>query len=634
MVLVTNPDGSTVNVPDQYVDQYIKANRATVGTSTPTYSPPPTTPTTTKRAITQKVDAEKKMTARERIEEKKRRLKEEEYYYNVVTGKDKGVKTFSELSNKEKRNVLVHASPITLAKQGILAPSENVAFRVKEYGKHSVKQYSPTLEKNFKSYILTGDIAGINAYLQEIYEKEGARSAFKERERLIKMGVKHTSLEGARQAGGVGTRPQNLKKEAEQRKSARILQSGQAKLNEAMFGPVIKGEVGATFDQRQDVPKKVEVQGPVQQTITGYTVDGKTFKTLEEAQKYQQSQTVETTIPLFLLPTPTLQTEEKSDTKKIIEKAYDWLETKSKDPRVRQDSEGSAIAVELGKAGLQFTGGILNLAEQMDVSFEKGYKELRGVQGPYKQVQPISFRSESADAIPINALFDKGLTPEAGKQILKKSEEYTKTYGWKPFVAGSAINLIGAGGLTKGAVQVSTKAALKLGAKIPVKIKAPIKSFLQSKPIPTIQPKLTKTYPEIAIQKQTTKQELVERLAKPTILDKPKAPSLVPSQRDVRLAVTKPKNVQLDPSYKPRGRYEGGFSDILERGKTVEFKETKVPLGTSIGRKPVPKETTYSDQKFREFIGSTEKSFKQTPVNLGTGAGRKIKQQRPPNKNW
>lgn len=588
---------------------------------------------------------EKKTTARERIAAKKKKKREEGKYFKEGSEE----KTFSELDPAVKYQALKSVHPVELARQGILAPSENLFFRSKvvEEGKEGKRRVTTghvkKLESNVKSYLLTGNIEGLNSYLREIAEREGPRAAKKEQSELIRMGIKHTSLELERQQGGaVGSDSKELraKKEAKQRKSARVLAQGQKELAEARYGPLIRGEVGATFDERFPTTF-TEYHGP-QKPL--WEVEGKTFTTREEAEKYAKSQQQESTVPIFLLPTPVSAPPEaeKSELKKSIESAYQFLETKSRDPKIKQDTEGSAIAVELGKTGLQIGAGILNLAESVDISVGRGYQKLRGVQEPQQQIQPISFPSRTADAIPISAIFEKGPTKEAAQQMFSESKQYIDTYGFKPYVAGISTNLIGGGGLVKGGVTLVTKTA----GKVPLRIKAPVKSFFETKTIPTIQPKGVKVYPEIKSQvtltpKQveqaqgimrriTTRRELAEKLYQPTILEKVKQTPLTASQKQVRIVAKKPTTVQSDRLYKPRGRNEGGFDDLLERGKTVDFKETKVPLGTAETRLPKPVKTDYSDQKFREFMNVAESGFERTPVKLGSSAVKKIKPQRQP----
>jgi len=637
----------------------------------------------------------KKMTAREKIEEKKRQREEKEEYYNVVTGEGKGAKKFESLTGNQKYDVLTKVDPISLAQQGILAPSENVFFKARDDGKHSQKVYSKTLEQNYKSYILTGDTSGINRYLQELYEKEGPRVAFRERERLIKMGIKGTGLEGARQAGGTGTRPQRIQKEAEQRRSARILESGQAKLHEAMFGTPVKGELGATFDTRFPTtwvvegkeftskkeaekyseafvgPRKIEPSkiesNKVNETITEYEVDGKTFKTLKEAEEYQKTQTkVSTeTVPLFLLPNPVTQKDDRSQVKKDIEKAYKWLDIKSQDPVIKQ-SDTDRLITEFGKGAVGLAGSILNVAESVDTSIGNKVKDIRGWQGPSKPIQPIIFSSESADVIPIKAVLDKGLTPEAYKQFETESKDYIKKYGLKPYLAGVGTNFLGleaTPAIAKSAITGTAKLTSKVGMKVAATqtIKAtdklqnlkyalrvetkpdPIGIRMGKKPI--IQK--VKTYPEIAIQPQITakqveqasnimkrtvsKQEMLERLKQPTTLDritlkstsaiKSKAPisfpvssskSVAATQKDVRLYIDPKQKKIADALRKTKSNTEQTIQELKHdiRGESVKV---GAPVKGVYG--PPPMKT-----KLTSLVDTDiPKTFtKETKVDLGT----------------
>jgi hypothetical protein len=389
---------------------------------------------------------------RKKEKEEERREKEEEdrkLKVKVHGGKDKGVKEFRELSPKLQRDVLRSVHPISLAvDHGILAPSDSIHFMSREKAKATRTKskkvsravHNPVLESSFKTFLTTGNTAALNSYLAEIQRTQGARAAFKEREMLINKGILHTSLEGARQSGGTGDRPIRVGKEAEARRSAQILKTGQKTLHQQMFGEPVVGTLGSTFDQRFPtvlVPAEGHpdfVGAPREGTApplteTKYQVGERTFDTQEEAQKYANLTAKTEVVPMFLLPHVPTGTEggEKSQFKQDVESAYDFLDIKSEDPNIQRDTEGSAIAVEFGKAGLHLGGGILNLAERFDTSFGKGAKELKGFQGAYQPVQPISFSSSSADAIPTNVLIDKSSKGEVRSEIVSLNNTLTST---------------------------------------------------------------------------------------------------------------------------------------------------------------------------------------------------------------
>jgi hypothetical protein len=203
----------------------------------------------------------RKQTRKEKIAQKKKEKQEKGFYLNVQD--ERGETRFEDLTGSEQRRVLRSVHPIGLAKEGILAPSESIHFRTKQVtkvgrggGDNVIRSvHSPTLEKNLKSYLLTGDTQGINRYLEEVLRTQGAREAFKQREELIRMGVKGTALEGARQAGGIGTREQRLKKESEQ--EIRFQKVKGLMVKEKLIDAPILGKLGSTFDERIDIPGRL-----------------------------------------------------------------------------------------------------------------------------------------------------------------------------------------------------------------------------------------------------------------------------------------------------------------------------------------------------------------------------------------
>ncbi len=589
----------------------------------------------------------KKLSRRQKLKKKY----EEDFYVNLS---GKGETKFDALTYSQKINVLDKVNPLELAKQGILAPSTNLAFKtrtVKKVKGEKIISYShsPVLEKSFKNYLFTGDVKNINKYLNEIMSTKGAREAFKEREMFIAMGVKGTELEGARQGAGKGTRKQRIQKEAQDRRSRQILVKGQKRLSQQRYGSLIIGTKGATFDQRFPttlIPLEghKDFIGAVQRKnlTQTWTVEGKEFATKKEAEKYAETQT--RVIPMFLLPTPTSfeqTTSKKSELIKGIESAYGFLEKKSQDPNIKHDSEGSGLAVELGKTGLQFASGLLNLASQMDTDFGGSVSKLTGKKYTDKPPTLISFPSSTADAIPFNALLDKGFTKEAGIQIVSESQSYIDKYGFKPFVTGSAINLIGGGAIVKGGINLTTKVSSKIISKIPLSLKSNIN--------PAVISKSTKIYPEIRSQVPLTagqikganlimkrimsSESLTGKFSQPSILSKLTPASFGTSQKNVRLVITKPTpTVKFDPSYKPRGRNEGGFKNIYEQ----DIKQTRISLGRGTVIKPVrivKPDFQRALPQFRAFMKSTEKSFGQTRIKLGTSQTKKIQKIRPTDYN-
>jgi hypothetical protein len=212
----------------------------------------------------------KKKSKKKQLEEKKKEA-EENIRFNI--GGE--TKELSELSPREQKAALRSIHPLALAKSGILAPSESIHFKTKKksgggFGKadvHVTSVHSPTLEKNFKNYILTGNIGGINAYLAEIAQTKGPRAASKERTRLEKMGVEGINLEFSRQGEAVGRRKSEKKSEAALQKSSRILATGQKELVGEKYGGLIG--TGATFDERRDIDPRIDEREKI------YTLAGK-----------------------------------------------------------------------------------------------------------------------------------------------------------------------------------------------------------------------------------------------------------------------------------------------------------------------------------------------------------------------
>lgn len=609
-------------------------------------------------------EARRKKKKEEKIkakEEEERKLK-----VKVHGGKEKGEKEFKDLSPKLQRQLLKTMHPVALAKKGILAPSDNIHFKSRATAKASRSTskkvsravHNPVLESGLKSFIMTGDTASLNTYLAEIQRTQGTRAAAAERERLIEMGIKHTSLEGARQGAGKGSRSIRIEKEAEQRRSAQILKSGQKSLHQSMFGTPIVGQLGATFDERfaPILDKPVDgsfigfskqgnpiIGAPDPKTLeTTYEVDGKTFKTREEAQRYAESQS-ETIIIPSLIPTQTPTGDApKLPLAQFIESSERRLDEFEVARQKKLQELGvvpsiglgildiTAVPVQTARIGLQGIAAIENTKEQF-------IAPLFGA----KSASPITLKSSTADEVVFPLSFtDEGIKVKSYKQIIGETKEFVQKRGGSAFTGG----LVTTYGV---AVPGLVKSTVKVGTKLISKVPTSVKTAFQSKPIFTIQPKGVKVYPEIASQKPLTAsqikqgqdtmrriltgQQLKVQLKTPTILSDRVLPPLTASQKQVRIVVKKPTTVQSVPDFKPEPIVKGKiFADdstlakagdfigaqpkpntITKRfGKPLVVGEIKLPI-KEFKYKPLkdPKQLTkseFSELKFRDFIKTTE----------------------------